>query len=77
MAPRWVRDVRLTVEDNGPGLPDADLRRPGERFFRVLGSGLGWSIVRRIGAVQGASVRVGRTGASGGLAIRVGWPVPA
>jgi two-component system sensor histidine kinase QseC len=72
-------EVVLTVDDSGPGLADADLQRLGERFFRVIGSdqagsGLGWSIVRRIAAVQGAQVQVGRSAALGGLAVTVAWP---
>ncbi len=72
--------VRLTVADSGPGLAEADLARLGERFFRVLdaghsasqsGSGLGWSIVRRIAAAHGAGVRVARSPALGGLEVVV------
>lgn len=71
--------VRLQVDDSGPGLAEADLQRLGERFFRVLGSGqegsgLGWSIVRRIAAAQGATVEVARSTALGGLAVGVHWP---
>lgn len=70
--------VRLVVEDSGPGLSPADLARLGERFFRVLGtgesgSGLGWSIVRRIADVHRATVRVARSDALGGLAVDVAW----
>jgi len=71
--------VLLQVEDSGPGLAEADRDRLGERFFRVLGSGqtgsgLGWSIVRRIAAAHGASVGVSRSAALGGLAVTVDWP---
>jgi two-component system sensor histidine kinase QseC len=71
--------VRLRVEDSGPGMTEQDMERVGERFFRVLGSGqggsgLGWSIVRRIVAAHRATVRVGRSGALGGLAIEIDWP---
>jgi two-component system sensor histidine kinase QseC len=71
--------VRLRVDDSGPGLAEADLQRLGERFFRVLGngqsgSGLGWSIVRRIAAVQGAQVRAQRSPDLGGLRVEVDWP---
>ena len=69
----------LTVEDSGPGLSDADLARLGDRFFRVLGtgqpgSGLGWSIVRRLARLHGLDVVVDRSAALGGLRVRVGWP---
>jgi signal transduction histidine kinase len=71
--------VRLRVDDSGPGLTDADRQRLGERFFRVLGpsetgSGLGWSIVRRIARAQGAQVEVARSAELGGLAVTVTWP---
>lgn len=71
--------VRLRVEDSGPGMSEQDSARLGERFFRVLGtgergSGLGWSIVRRIAAAQGAAIHVGRSPALGGLAVDVDWP---
>jgi two-component system sensor histidine kinase QseC len=71
--------VRLQVEDSGPGLDDADRQRLGERFFRVLGSGqagsgLGWSIVRRIAAVHGAAIAIARSAELGGLAVGVTWP---
>ena len=80
---RLARDgerVRLQVADSGPGLADEHLQRLGERFFRVLdaqqsaaqsGSGLGWSIVRRIAAAHGASVQLGRSAALGGMEARV------
>ena len=72
--------VLLTVEDSGAGMSDADSRRLGERFFRVLGSdetgsGLGWSIVKRIAAASGAAIQVGRSSALGGLSVEVGWPL--
>lgn len=66
----------LTVDDSGRGLSDEQQQRLGERFFRVLGtaatgSGLGWSIVRRIAAVHRAEVTTGRSAALGGLSVRV------
>jgi two-component system sensor histidine kinase QseC len=73
--------VRLRVQDSGPGLDEAQLERLGERFFRVLGSaqsgsGLGWSIVRRIAAVHGAAVAVGPSPALGGLEVTLDFPAP-
>ena len=72
--------VRLTVDDSGPGLSPAEMARLGERFFRVLGhvqtgSGLGWSIVRRIAQATGAQVQVARSEALGGLQVQVSWPL--
>jgi two-component system sensor histidine kinase QseC len=71
---------RLLLDDSGPGLSPADLQRVGERFFRVVGSGqegsgLGWSIARRIAAVHRAQVRVGRSGSLGGLSVEVDFPL--
>jgi two-component system sensor histidine kinase QseC len=71
--------VQLKVEDSGPGLSAQDMQRLGERFFRVIGSGqegsgLGWSIVRRIATVHQARVHVGRSHSLGGLSIEVEWP---
>ncbi len=77
-----AQHVTLQVDDSGPGLTDADMARLGERFYRVLGteqtgSGLGWSIVRRIAAVYGAQVTVRRSALLGGLCVEIGWPVLA
>lgn len=68
--------VALRVEDSGPGLEPSQRERLGERFFRVAGSGasgsgLGWSIVRRIASVHGMTVRVEASRQLGGLAVEV------
>jgi two-component system, OmpR family, sensor histidine kinase QseC len=75
-------EVVFEVADSGLGLDDAELRRLGERFFRVAGndesgSGLGWSIVRRIAAAHDADLRVARSAALGGLEVRVALPSAA
>ncbi|MFO1292705.1 MAG: histidine kinase dimerization/phospho-acceptor domain-containing protein [Rubrivivax sp.] len=69
--------VTLTVEDSGPGL-DADERaRLGRERFRrgagqdAAGSGLGWSIVRRIAAVHALDVTLAPSAALGGLAVQL------
>jgi two-component system sensor histidine kinase QseC len=67
--------VVLTVDDSGPGLTPEQLSRLGERFFRAgigdaSGSGLGWSIVRRIAGALGCEVRASRS-ALGGLRVEV------
>lgn len=49
-------NVEITVEDNGPGIPAADLEHIFERFYRgqesrlrrIEGTGLGLSIVKRV-----------------------------
>ncbi|VWC78087.1 ATP-binding protein [Burkholderia contaminans] len=75
------RRTTLRVEDSGPGMRDDDLGRLGERFFRPAGtgpsgSGLGWSIVRRIAAAHDADVQVDRSPGLGGLRVTVSWPEP-
>lgn len=69
----------LRVQDSGAGMTEPEMARLGERFYRVLGSdqpgsGLGWSIAKRIAAVFGARVQVSRSERLGGLAVTVGWP---
>lgn len=73
---RQGRRVVMSVEDSGSGMTGADRHRLGERFFRVLGtgesgSGLGWSIVRRIAAVHQMELQVDKSAKLGGLAVRV------
>ena len=70
------RGMCWVVEDSGPGMNEEDMARLGERFFRVLGtgktgSGLGWSIVRRIAARHGLHIALGRSADLGGLRIEV------
>ena len=59
----------LQVIDSGPGIPEAELARAGERFFRASnvrlpGSGLGLAIVRSIAQRHGGtlSLAVGNEG---------------
>ena len=73
--------VRLRVEDDGPGVPDALLSRLGERFFRVPGTneegtGLGLAIVQHIAERHRATIRYLRT-AQHGLSVEVQFPPPA
>jgi two-component system sensor histidine kinase QseC len=69
----------LRVEDSGPGMTEQEMAHLGERFYRVLGhtqpgSGLGWSIIKRIVDVFSAQVQVSRAPLLGGLAVTVRWP---
>jgi two-component system sensor histidine kinase QseC len=71
--------VLLRVQDSGPGMAPDAIGRLGERFFRVLGtdqpgSGLGWSIVKRLVDAFGARVQISRSEALGGLSVQVEWP---
>ena len=67
------------VQDSGPGMTHEEMARLGERFYRVLGSnqtgsGLGWSIAKRIASAVDAQLQVGRSDLLGGLAVTVRWP---
>jgi two-component system sensor histidine kinase TctE len=57
-------EARLTVTDDGPGIPESERQRAGERFFRGSnsgqpGSGLGLAIVRSIAERHGGQFTVG------------------
>ena len=72
----------MQVQDSGPGMSEDAIAHLGERFFRVLGnertgSGLGWSIVRRLLDVFGAEAQIGRSQELGGLSVKVFWPTLA
>ncbi len=59
---RAARGAVLHVLDEGPGLPDAELSRAFDRFWRGRqdgpGSGLGLSIVAQLADASGAAVRL-------------------
>ena len=81
-ARKWARSrVRityeaplLTVEDDGPGVPEAELARLGERGRKLdeskQGAGLGLSIVEDIADIYGLAVTYGRSGL-GGLKVQI------
>ncbi len=72
----------LTVEDDGPGIPEEDWKRVFEPFTRLDdsrtrstgGYGLGLSIVNRIAYWFGGSIRVGRSVPLGGASFIMRWP---
>lgn len=71
----------LSVDDSGPGIPEQDLERVLDRFYRVAGadvagSGLGLAIVKSIAGLHGASLRLTRSARLGGLRAEVGFSVP-
>ncbi|RFC34546.1 MAG: two-component system, OmpR family, sensor histidine kinase QseC [Candidatus Nitrotoga sp. MKT] len=66
----------LSVNDNGPGIPEAELARVTERFYRPIGtsasgSGLGLSIVNRIAEIHGASLKIAPQISGAGLSVTV------
>jgi len=72
-AERHGARVALSVSDEGPGIPDEDLSRVFERFYRVEksrardpgGTGLGLAIVRHLVELHGGTVRA-ENGPDGG-----------
>lgn len=71
-------DVVLTVDDNGPGIPEEEREHVFERFYRIMGtqaegSGLGLAIVREVVEGAGGTVMLG-TANAGGLSVRVRLP---
>jgi two-component system phosphate regulon sensor histidine kinase PhoR len=70
--------VALTVSDQGPGIPDEDLARVFERFYRVEksrardpgGTGLGLAIVKHLVELHGGSVRAANR-PEGGAAVTI------
>ena len=78
---RAGEQVELTVEDNGAGIPEEDLPRIFERFYRVDkarsraagGTGLGLSIVSDTVKRRGGTVEAGNR-PGGGAVFTVRWP---
>jgi two-component system phosphate regulon sensor histidine kinase PhoR len=65
VAPGAKRALELSVSDQGPGIPEDDLSRVFERFYRVDksrardpgGTGLGLAIVKHLVEIHGGNVR--------------------
>jgi two-component system sensor histidine kinase TctE len=71
--------ITLSVEDDGPGIPESERDRVFERFYRVLGTGvdgcgLGLAIVREIAERHGAEVALGQRASGSGTVIRIAFP---
>jgi two-component system sensor histidine kinase QseC len=74
--------ARLTVCDQGPGIPTAELPKVRERFYRILGtgeegSGLGLSIVQRIAEIHGTTLELAPGENGKGLCASVAFPLRA
>lgn len=75
------REVAVTVEDRGPGIPPRERSRIFEPFYRgahaavgnIPGSGLGLAIVRHVAQKHGGRVTV-ESGAGGGSAFTIRLP---
>jgi two-component system sensor histidine kinase TctE len=68
--------LEISVQDDGPGIPEEELARVFERFHRVPGSprsgaGLGLAIVREIAQAHRATVQARRVSAAGGTIVVV------
>jgi two-component system sensor histidine kinase TctE len=74
--------MALSVEDNGPGIPESERERVFERFHRLLGTGvdgcgLGLAIVREIAQSHGADVSLGPGAAGSGTLVKITFPKAA
>lgn len=75
---------RISVEDDGPGIADADCERVFDSFVRLhqepsrdrQGFGLGLAIVKRIIDWHGGTVAVARSQTLGGACFTLSWPEP-
>ena len=79
---RTSKDIVITVEDNGPGIPEDNLERIFERFYTDRpeeqgfgqNSGLGLSISRQIVEAHGGTIRAENISAKGGARFIVTLP---
>lgn len=75
--------VTLAIEDSGPGIPEPELPKVLERFYRVggdrnaskvVGSGLGLAIVADIVRSHSGDIHLARSSDLGGLAVILSFP---
>jgi two-component system sensor histidine kinase CpxA len=77
-------DARVVIEDRGPGVPQAELQRIFEPFYRVAeardrdsgGTGLGLAITARVVHLYGGEVVASNRG-EGGLKVSISLPAKA
>lgn len=78
-----ANNIRLIVEDSGPGIPKALYQRVFERFYRVdgdrhdsgiLGCGLGLPIVQHIVTLHRATISLDHSTQLGGLKVMIDFP---
>lgn len=73
--------ARVSIEDDGPGIPPADRERVFERFIRLSpdadhsGSGLGLAIARTLGDTLGAHITLSTPENGQGLRVVVDFPL--
>lgn len=77
-------DVRLLVEDDGPGIPQAERARVFDRFYRIprasndgtaeIGSGIGLAVVKAVVAHHHGRVDLGEGLSGAGLRVAVTLP---
>jgi two-component system sensor histidine kinase TctE len=72
----------LEVEDDGPGIPEAERARVRERFYRSpgspgVGAGLGLSIVEEIARAHDATLTIGSGADERGARMRVRFAAAA
>ena len=77
-----ARGSTITVQDNGPGVPDYALDKLGQKFFSTVrphgvtkGSGLGLAIVQQVMALHGGRMEVANM--RPGLRVTLHFPVAA
>ena len=68
---------RVSVDDNGPGIPEAARERIFQPFFttRAHGTGLGLAIVQKVVVMHNGRVSIGAS-ASGGASVQLSFPLP-
>jgi two-component system OmpR family sensor kinase len=72
-------EARLTVSDDGPGIPPEERNRVFDRFYRRAGtapsgSGLGLAIVKAIADAHGGTVSLDAGPSGKGLTVSVTFP---